>query len=253
MCQSERWNMATTCVCADDFVDEASGMLDRAQELRVYAVSDRKLRALFGVDSEIRAVIWDELDENRPRSGQTVHLLCSLMFLKVYGTEDVHSVIAGVDTKTLRKCTWHFLDPLSSLNVIRTFPLLALSCLTSQIRWDARLSEYIEIEGQYRAYASVDWADVLISEPFPFDTMCCSYKSSSAALQYEVSVSIEGKIVWIHGPFPAGSNSDLVIFRSALRQNLLHNELLIADSGYVDNSCTYICDDAISTANRVRA
>lgn len=89
--QSEHWNMARSCDCADDFVDEASGMLDRAQDLRVYAICDSLFRALFRVHNETCAVIWDELGKFRPSSGQHVHILQILMFSKVYARVCIQS------------------------------------------------------------------------------------------------------------------------------------------------------------------
>lgn len=41
-----------------------------------------------------------------------------------------------------------------------------------------------------------------------------------------------GDIVWINGPWPAGSGSEIGIFRQSLRQQLLPGEMVEADSGY---------------------
>lgn len=54
-----------------------------------------------------------------------------------------------------------------------------------------------------------------------------------------MALSIEGQIVWVNGPFKAGSNSDLSIFRRDLREKLRENELIICDSIYIDNTCAY--------------
>ena len=42
--------------------------------------------------------------------------------------------------------------------------------------------------------------------------------------RYEVGLSLAGKIVWSHGPFPCGANSDLSILRSELERSLEHDE-----------------------------
>ena len=45
----------------------------------------------------------------------------------------------------------------------------------------------------------------------------------------------ECRIVWINGPFP-GSNNDLTIYRTDLKNVLLSGEKILADGGYPDQS-----------------
>ena len=44
-------------------------------------------------------------------------------------------------------------------------------------------------------------------------------------------------IVWINGPYPCGSFSDVRIFRLGLKQYLENNEKIIGDRGYCDDRC----------------
>ena len=100
--------------------------------------------------------------------------------------------------------------------------------------WSSRLNG-VCLEG---AYITVDGTDCQIFEPSPFDSKWFSYKTNSAGLRYEIGLSISsGNIVWVNGPFPCGSNTDLMIFRSRLKSSLLSNEKCIADRGYSDEKC----------------
>ena len=85
---------------------------------------------------------------------------------------------------------------------------------------------------------SVDGTDFRVSEPKPFNKKWFSFKFRGAGLRYEIGICIRrGRIVWTHGPFPAGPHTDLKIFRAALRKVLRQNEKVVADDGYPDSKC----------------
>ena len=87
---------------------------------------------------------------------------------------------------------------------------------------------------------SVDGTDCRIQEPTPFSTIWYSHKHNGAGVRYEIAVSVfTGRIVWVNGPFPCGSYSDLRIFRRNLKKMLDQNEKVIADRGYRDSKCVY--------------
>ncbi len=44
-----------------------------------------------------------------------------------------------------------------------------------------------------------------------------------------------GRFVWASGPWPAGSHSDIRIFRAGLRTKLGTSEFVIADAGCIDS------------------
>jgi hypothetical protein len=79
---------------------------------------------------------------------------------------------------------------------------------------------------------TVDGTDFKIKEPHPFSTSWWSHKYNGPAVRYEVGVSIEGWIVWVNGPYPAGSWPDLVIAQHILPNALLPGEQYIADDTY---------------------
>lgn len=84
---------------------------------------------------------------------------------------------------------------------------------------------------------TVDGTDFQINEPKPFSSRWYSHKFKSAALRYEIAVSLAGEIVSIAGAFEAGAYPDLKIFRKGLRNALYHDERVIADCGYSDVKC----------------
>ena len=85
------------------------------------------------------------------------------------------------------------------------------------------------------AVVSVDGTDFKIDEPTPFSRKWCSHKINHAGLRYEIGICIQtGWIVWVNGPFPAGSFPDLAISRCGLNQALMHGEKFVADGGYKD-------------------
>ena len=85
--------------------------------------------------------------------------------------------------------------------------------------------------GKYKSYASIDATDCTILEPSQFDEIWLSQKTNVPALRYELSVSIDGEIVWMSGPYACGNNSDVLIFRNRHLTKLEDNELLVAYKG----------------------
>ena len=85
---------------------------------------------------------------------------------------------------------------------------------------------------------SVDGTDCRIYEPSPFSPVWYSHKFKGPALRYEVGVGIlNGDIVWVHGPFPCGSYTDLNIFRLGMKDELDESECVLTDLGYGDERC----------------
>jgi hypothetical protein len=86
-----------------------------------------------------------------------------------------------------------------------------------------------------RATMVVDGIDFRIQEPRKngFNKNWYSHKFRKPAIRYEVATCINtGHIVWMHGPFPAGSCDDKTIYQIGLKQHLLPGEKVWADGGY---------------------
>jgi hypothetical protein len=84
---------------------------------------------------------------------------------------------------------------------------------------------------------TVDGTDFWIHEPIPFDAKWYSHKINGPAVRYEVAICIKtGWIVWVNGPFPAGTWPDLNIARLSLVHFLDEGECYVADGGYADGN-----------------
>lgn len=81
-------------------------------------------------------------------------------------------------------------------------------------------------DGMFVCYSSIDCTDMPITEKPPFDPGWMSHKFRGAGVRYEVCLSLSGSIVWVNGPFMAGANSDLSIFRNKLKSKLISNEVM---------------------------
>ena len=68
------------------------------------------------------ALVWRELMEDgwivrcAGRCPHPKHLLWSLLFLKIYGVEEVHAARVGCDEKTFRKWAWLYAEAVAKLD-----------------------------------------------------------------------------------------------------------------------------------------
>ena len=86
------------------------------------AMEDRCFRSFFGARLEIVHMVWDMMGEGGlcPKKSKPKHLFWSLYFLKVSpregpGCAAVGGLRGAVDSKTMRKCVWHFLERITEL------------------------------------------------------------------------------------------------------------------------------------------
>lgn len=68
--------------------------------------------SLFGTPPYFCAIIWQRLEELNlhPHGARPIHLLCALLFLKLYMVGAGNSSIANMDEKTFRKWTWRYIE-----------------------------------------------------------------------------------------------------------------------------------------------
>ena len=68
-----------------------------------------------------------------------------------------------------------------------------------------------------------------------------SHKFKKSGLRYEVGICIlTGDIVWINGPYPAGSYPDISIFRDGIMHHLDPFERVEADDGYIGEAPRHV-------------
>lgn len=85
---------------------------------------------------------------------------------------------------------------------------------------------------------TVDETDCLILELYPFGSIWYSHKFNGPGVRYEVGLPIvNGHVGWVNGPFHCGSQSDIKIFNSYLKDTLLSGEKVIAHKVYTIPSC----------------
>ena len=238
-------------VSTHDFAVLGSEMLKKAPGLSL-SIAKRRFRALFGASPTVCATIWTLISNKLPKGSKPKHLLWACLFLKIYATEQVNSVITGADPKTFRKWVWVVLRLIASQRLVSTsfFKFSSLSQLW-KIYWKRRRIGK-PIDG---CYVSVDGTDFKIQEPTPFSRQWYSHKFKGAGLRYEIAVSFKTcEVVWATGPYPCGSFPDLRIFRLKLKHLLAQNgEKAIADKGYRDPLCVQTVRYPSNLACRVRA
>jgi len=124
----------------DDFDDEHSGARRIKEEannlvggmgehLSQHTVN-RRYSAHFGATIHMTYLLWCMLDvENEGPHGATImHLLWTLMFLKMYGTVDTLSTTAGVNCNTYRKWIWLLIPKIAGLDGLVSF-VCVVACL----------------------------------------------------------------------------------------------------------------------------
>lgn len=103
-----------------EFWDDANIIINRKRNLRDYstAISLRQYRHIFGTTPTICSILWGKIKDRNtlPPYARPLHLLCALLFLKVYSTEEVHAALTGLNEKTFRKWSWKFINLIASLD-----------------------------------------------------------------------------------------------------------------------------------------
>lgn len=107
--------------------------------------------------------------------------------------------------------------------------MFALYLCALKVKWENRLMN----DRGKTCKVTVDGTDCPIWEPAPFNGRWYSHKFKKGALRYELAVCIQtGWIVWVNGPYPAGSWPDIKIFRHKLKHAIPPGEKVEADLGY---------------------
>ena len=101
----------------DEFIACSRPILQRGQG----GCSDRVLRfrylSTFGIEPKVTVALWNAILESRLFTHDIlkVHLLWTLMFLKVYSNIGILSNMADCDVKTYRDWTWTVILVIDSL------------------------------------------------------------------------------------------------------------------------------------------
>ncbi len=163
--------------------------------------------------------------------------------MKVYPKQSVGCTTVGVsegavDPKTHRKWVWAFIDVIAELSndVVSAYrfyyfnyynDLLTPPC-QPQIDFESRLGPHDMLND---CTMTIDGTDFRIPQKGP--TFASHKYAGKSAVRYELGVDIiAGNLVWIQGPYPAGTYNDIKIFNQCLRHHLEPGERVEADEGY---------------------
>jgi len=181
----------------------------------------------FGSHPLILAEIFEDLQRSGveeafvpPQDANLDWFLMAMHHLKCYPTEKEREPIFDVDRMKGRDWVWYFLEKIQALKAIK-------------ICWPE------DNFGSDIWVITVDGTHCWISEPghpeWSMDSDYYSHKYGKAGVDYELAISIStNQLVWINGPFPAGT-SDLKVFKKpgGLRELLTSiGKRGIADGGY---------------------
>jgi hypothetical protein len=152
-------------------------------------------------------------------------------FLRKYPTEDEREALFDVSKSWGAHRQWEFVEKIQSLK-------------GDKIVWDDSFYEADDIW-----IVSVDGTHCWIEEPkhptWSQDTDYYSHKYNKAGLDYELAIALTtSRLVWMRGPFPAGSNDISIFCKKGLHDRLVALEKkAIGDGGYSGHHAT------ISTPN----
>ena len=165
----------------------------------------RRFKGHFGSMPEVYAALWNELQqtdipEARLEDASTKDLdrfFMTLLFLKVYDTQERLASRFGIDEDTVGLWVWYYLSKISGLK-------------SAKIKWPTNW-------GNVRFIISVDGVNFGINEPIHptlnKDKKYFDRKGGKAGLTYEIALHLwENRVVWLNGPFPANAGTDKNIF-----------------------------------------
>ena len=137
-----------------------------------------------------------------------------------------------IDLKTWRKYIWPMIYAISELeSVVVSLIVFYLLVSTVNLPLSQIIFENTKFNPTHDTHISVDCTDCYIRQKGP--TFSFHKFKKKSALCYEVALSIgSGGIVWINGPFPAGTFNDITIFCECLQTALDDGERVEADDGY---------------------
>lgn len=111
------WNACSIGVSPEAFLSVAQDIMGTSHR-HSRVVEAIRFRALFGVNHQVCAALWEKIGQKLLQGACLRHLLWSLLFLKVYATEPVNRQLTGADEKTFRKWSWKFVQLVSDLEIV---------------------------------------------------------------------------------------------------------------------------------------
>jgi hypothetical protein len=82
----------------------------------------RKFRSLFGCSPLVCCTMYNKLVEQNliHNKCRVLHFMWTLVFLKIYSSENALCTLLKCSEKTLRKWVWYYLEKCSQIELVRT-------------------------------------------------------------------------------------------------------------------------------------
>lgn len=195
-------------------------------------MNDRRFVNFYGSSAKVCTIIWEDLQTTTTVEAQIPtnklsprYFLMAMNMVKKYPTEIDREGPWDISKKMGREWVWYYLEKIRALQ-------------TQKITWP------INNFGTDTWAISVDGTHCWIEEPkhpeWSQDSDYYSHKFNKAGINYEIAISLsESRVVWINGPYAAGSNDISIYTQCGLEEKLkLINKKAIGDKGYVGHPNT---------------
>jgi hypothetical protein len=169
----------------------------------------------------VYARLWNELRDIDTERNMEKYFMC-LYWLKNYDTESVLAVRFDLGEETVRLWLWYYAEAVAMLKDRK---------IAMPDHFDAEISFPLVVDGTHATIYEP------MHEDYPMDTMYFGHKHNTASFNYQIAVStFEQQIYSVDGPYPAGANNDMIMFKkSGLQEKLVSmGKFAVADGGYED-------------------
>jgi len=195
---------------------------DKEMDRRKRSTNEEDFSAVYGPSPKVVAELWSLLQTTNNLEHRIHNACCikdffvALHWLRNYPTERKRKVELHISRMTARKWSWYYTRKLSALKD---------EIITLPEEWDTTFT------------MTVDGVHFLCNElnhpEYRIDTEAYSHKFGNAGLAYEIGISIfEQKVVWVNGPFKAGTSDKVIFEKHGLKDNIPAGKRALADKGY---------------------
>jgi DDE superfamily endonuclease len=226
----ERDGLVTHIVTVQQILQTGLELLfseERIARVKNAATNIDRFNTKFGMQPISACMLYEDLqkttvDEARIDSPDDTSLkffLISLHYLRKYPTEDVLESTFDISPRYISTKVWQFVKRIQAMKAVK-------------IVWPDNLNE------SDVWVLTVDGTHCWIKEPghpeFSQDKSKFSHKLNKAGKSYELGIALNGGLIWMNGPWDAGTN-DIQIFRkqNGLKERLESlGKMAIGDLGY---------------------
>jgi DDE superfamily endonuclease len=207
------------------------------------ATNRQRFQSHYGISPWVCCTLYEDLQRTALVDAKIVNgnnitlkwFLIALNFLRKYPTEDEREATFDVSKPYGAQKQWEYVEKIQAMKA-------------EKIVWDD--SFYAEEEDWI---ITVDGTHCWINEPthpiWSQDTSYYSHKFNKAGLNYELGIALStSRLVWMNGPFPAGTNDISIFSNKGLEHKLQElQKKAIGDLGYSGHPGTISTPNAIDS------